>query len=167
MRSYLIQFLFSLLPDTRCFRLKAWLLRRRGFKIGDRVSVVSSAKFKLKRLSVGDGTYINAETLIMGGDASVEIGKNVDISPRCVIVAGTHMLGEPARRAGKGISRDIVIGEGSWVGANATILGGVRIGRGCVIAAGSVVREDVEDDCLFISLPKRVKRVLPKSGEPV
>jgi acetyltransferase-like isoleucine patch superfamily enzyme len=161
MRSYLIQLLFSLLPDTRGFRFKAWLLRRRGFQIGYSVKVASSAKFKLKCLSVGDNTYINCETFIGGGDATVQIGRDVDIAPRCMIVTGTHRLGEASHRAGKGVSRDIVIGDGTWIGANSTILGGVHIGQGCVIAAGSVVRENLEDNCLFISLPKRVKRQLP------
>jgi maltose O-acetyltransferase len=161
MRSYLIQLLFSLLPDTRCFRFKAWLLRRRGFRIGAGVKIASSAKFKLKRLSVGDNTYINYETLIGGGDASVEIGRNVDIAPRCVILTGTHRIGDASHRAGQGYSRDIVIGDGTWIGANSTILGGVRIGQGCVIGAGSVLREDLEDNSLFISHPTMVKEKLP------
>jgi maltose O-acetyltransferase len=161
MRSYLIQFLFSILPDTRYFRFKRWLLRQRGFQIGHQVRIVSSVKMKLRLLSVGDNTYISHDTLIEGGDASVWIGRDVDIGPRCAIITGTHLLGESSHRAGKGISRDIKIGEGTWIGASSTILGGVQIGKGCVIAAGSVVRENVDDNCLFISHPKKIKRQLP------
>jgi acetyltransferase-like isoleucine patch superfamily enzyme len=79
MLSYIIQVLFSLLPDTRFYRFKAFLLRLRGFQIGENVRVVSSVKIKLKNLSVGDNTFIGHETLITGGDALVQIGKNVDI----------------------------------------------------------------------------------------
>jgi maltose O-acetyltransferase len=161
MFSFIIQFLFSLLPDTRFFRLKAFLLRLRGFQVGENVRVVSSAKLKLKYLSLGNNTYISHDTLIQGGDVAVRIGKNVDIAPRCVIVSGTHEIGDSIHRAGKGKSERIVIGDGTWVGAHSTILGGVRIGRGCIIAAGSLVREDVEDDCLVAGVPAKVIRKLP------
>lgn len=161
MLSYMIQFLFSVLPDTRLFPLKGFLLRLRGFHIGKNVRIVSSAKLKLKYLSVGDNIYINHDTLIQGGDVLVQIGKNVDVAPRCVIVTGTHEIGDSMHRAGKGKSESIVIGDGTWAGAHSTILGGVRIGRGCIIAAGSLVREDIEDNCLVAGIPAKVIRKLP------
>lgn len=162
MLSYLIQLLFSVLPDTRLYRFKAFLLRLRGFQIGDNVRVTSSVKIKLKHLSVRDNTFIGHETLITGGDALVQIGQNVDIAPRCVIIAGTHEIGDSTHRAGKGESLDITIGGGTWIGAHSTILGGVCIGRGCVIAAGSLVREDVDNNCLVAGVPAKVARRLPE-----
>ena len=160
MLSYMIQCIFALLPDTRLFRAKAVLLRLRGFEIGSDVSVVSSAKFKLKNLSIGDGSFIGHETLIAGGDAWVKIGKNVDIAPRCLIVTGTHAIGGPARRAGEGISLEIVIGSGTWIGAHCTIIGGVTIGSGCIIAAGSLVNKDMDDDQLIAGIPAKEVRDL-------
>jgi acetyltransferase-like isoleucine patch superfamily enzyme len=159
-KSYLLQLLFSLLPDTRLYGFKAYLLRARGFQIGDNVRVVSSAKLKLRYLSVGDNTFISHDTLIQGGDVVVQIGRNVDIAPRCVIVTGTHELGDSARRAGKGRSESVTIGDGTWIGTSSTILGGVHIGRGCLIAAGSLVRDDVDDNCLVAGVPARFKRKL-------
>lgn len=159
--SYIIQFLFSLLPDTRFFRFKAILLRLRGFEIGANVRVVSSAKIKLRRLSIGDNSWIGHETLIEGGDALVYIGKNVDIAPRCVIITGTHKIGDKTHRAGEGESHDIIIGDGTWVGAHSTILGGIQIGQGCVIGAGSLVRENVEDNSLVAGVPAKLIRRLP------
>jgi maltose O-acetyltransferase len=160
MLSYLLQFLFSLLPDTRLFRFKAFLLRLRGFEIGSNVRVVSSVKIKLKRLSIGDNTFIGHETLIAGGDALVKIGKNVDIAPRCIIVTGTHEIGEAAHRAGKGLSLEIVIGDGTWIGAHSTILGGVHIGTGCIMAAGCLVNRDFDNNCLIAGVPAKVVREL-------
>ena len=150
-----------MLPDTRLFRFKTYLLRLRGFQVGDNVMVVSSVKIKLKHFSVRDNTFIGHETLITGGDALVQIGQNVDIAPRCVIVSGTHEIGVSQHRAGIGKSEDITIGDGTWIGAHSTILGGVCIGQGCVIAAGSLVREDIDDNCLVAGVPARVIQRLP------
>jgi maltose O-acetyltransferase len=159
MLSYIIQLLFDVLPDSRCFRFKAFLLRLRGFQIGNNVKVVSSVKLKLQHLSVGDNTYINYETLIAGSDVS--IGRNVAIAPRCVIVTGTHEIGDSTNRAGEGKTQSITIGDGTWIGTNSTILGGVRIGHGCVVAAGSLVRESIDDNCLVAGVPAKVIRRLP------
>jgi acetyltransferase-like isoleucine patch superfamily enzyme len=161
MLSYIIQFLFSILPDTRFYRLKSFLLRLRGFKIGENVRVVSSVKIKLRHLSVGDNTFIGHETLITGGDSLIQVGQNVDIAPRCLIVTGTHEIGDSTHRAGEGKSQSIIIGDGTWIGTNSTILGGVCIGHGCVIAAGSLVSENIDNNCLVGGVPAKVIRNLP------
>lgn len=158
--SFLVQLLFSLLPDTRLYGFKAFLLRLRGFDIGTNVRVVSSVKIKLRSLSIGDNSFIGHETLIIGGNAFVQIGRNVDIAPRCLIITGTHKIGGTVHRAGEGESCDIIIGDGTWIGAHSTILGGVHIGRGCVIGAGSLVREDVEDNSLVAGVPAKFIRKL-------
>jgi len=116
---------------------------------------------RLKLLSIGNNSFVGHDTLIAGGDALVRIGQNVDIAPRCVIVAGTHEIGDSTHRAGKGMSQGISIGDGTWIGANSTILGGVCIGQGCVIAAGSLVREDIDSNCLVAGNPAQVIRNLP------
>lgn len=161
MLSYIIQLVFPVLPDTRLYHLKVFLLRLRGFRIGRNVRVVSSVRFKLRMLSVGDNTFIGHQTLIAGGNALVHIGQNVDIAARCMLMTGTHEIGSSIQRAGKGRSDNITIGDGTWVGAGAIILGGVHIGRGCIIGAGSLVRKDVEDNCLVAGVPARVIRKLP------
>lgn len=52
------------------------------------------------------------------------------------------------------------MGTGVWIGANVTVLPEVTIGNGCVIAAGSVVTSDCEDNCLYAGNPARKKRLL-------
>lgn len=122
--------------------------------------VVSSVNFRLRHLSIGNNTFIGHETLIVGGDALVQIGQNVDIAPRCVIVTGSHEIGDSLHRAGEGKSENITIGDGTWVGAHSTILGGVSIGKGCVIAAGSLVSHSIDNDCLVAGVPAKVIRKL-------
>lgn len=56
------------------------------------------------------------------------------------------------------VSKEVIIGKGSWIGANATILSGVEIGEFCVVAAGSVVTENVPDGCLVAGVPAVMKK---------
>lgn len=160
MLGYLIQLLFPLIPESRCFRFKVFLLRLRGYRIGSNVSIWSSAVFRVKLLSVGDNARIGSDTLIIGGDELITIGRNVGIGPRCLIVNGSHDIGDSTYRSGRGYCQPITIGDGSTVFSHATILAGVTIGSGCVIAAGSVVREDVEDNCMVAGVPAKVIRKL-------
>lgn len=161
MISYIVQLLFPLIPESRFFGFKSFLLRLRGYEIGNNVRVWSSAVFRLQYLSIGDDSRIGIDTLIAGGDAWVRIGKNVGIAARCVIVSGTHDIGDSTQRSGRGYCEPIEIGDGTTVFAHSTILGGVSIGKGCVIAAGSLVREDVEDNSFVAGVPARLIRKLP------
>ena len=56
--------------------------------------------------------------------------------------------------------RPIVIGPGTWLGINVTVLPGVTIGQGCVIGAGSVVTSDVPDFHIAAGVPARVLRAV-------
>ena len=51
--------------------------------------------------------------------------------------------------------------DGVWIGAGATILGGVTLHRGCVVAAGAVVNKDVPPDCVVAGIPARLLKELP------
>lgn len=156
-RLYLVHLVFGLIPPTRCFRLKRTLLRWSGAKVGEDVRIVSSVRFLLTgRLSIGDGTWIGHEVLIVGGRADVTIGANVDIAARVSIVTGSHELfGIPGRAAGKGFSRPIQIMDGVWIGAAAIILGGVVVGQRSMIAAGAVVHRDVPARAVVGGVPAR------------
>lgn len=161
MIAYFIQMLIAMLPDTRFYKLKAQLLRYRGFQVGVNVRIVSSAKLKIQHLIIHDNSFVGHQVFISGGpDSVVTLGCNVDIAPRCVLVAGTHEVGSTVRRAGNGRSLNITIGDGTWIGANSTVIGGVAIGRGCVIGAGSVVIEDLPDNVLAVGVPAKVIRTL-------
>ncbi len=50
-------------------------------------------------------------------------------------------------------ARPVIIGDGYWIGADSTIIGGVTVGEGAVIAAGAVVTEDVEPNTLVGGVP--------------
>jgi acetyltransferase-like isoleucine patch superfamily enzyme len=157
-RLFLVHLVFGLLPPTRSFHMKCGLLRWAGAEIGKNVRIVSSARFLLAgQLRIGDGTWIGHEVLIVGGEADVTIGANVDVAPRVSIVTGSHELfGVHGRAAGEGFSRPIHIMDGVWIGAAATILGGVVVGQSSMIAAGAVVNRDVAAGAVVGGVPARI-----------
>ena len=86
------------------------------------------------------------------------MGDGVFVGPRVMFATRNHEVGQPDKRAGKTVNQPIMVGSGSWIGANVTILGGVTIGPGCVIAAGAVVTRDTERDSVYAGVPAtRVK----------
>jgi acetyltransferase-like isoleucine patch superfamily enzyme len=162
-RLYVLNGLFPLLPPTRCFALKRFLLRWAGAQIGHNVRIASSAKFHLiGNLSIGDNTWIGEYTLIVGGDAEIAIGSNVDIGPRVTIVTGSHELfAAPNRAAGPGFSKPISIEDGVWIGANSTVLGGAKLENCSVVGAGALVKGLVSSRSIVGGVPaKAISRAI-------
>jgi len=156
-------YLFYLLPSSRYYKLKSKLLNLIGFQVAKSTRVTSSVKFLgIENITIGNDTFIGHETMIAGSNkSSVTIGSNCDISSRVTIVTGTHEIdiyGEHI--AGKGISKDITIGDGVWIGVNATILPGVNIGNKSIIAAGAVVTQDVPSYVMVAGNPAVIKKKL-------
>lgn len=149
--------IISFMPATRMYAVKRALLRWSGVQVGSNVRVASSARFLVAgHLFIGDGTWIGHDVLIVGGETEIHIGSNVDIAPRVLIVAGSHELFvEVGRAAGPGYSSPIVIGDGVWIGASATILGGSSIGKGSMVAAGALLSGTVADDTVVSGVPAR------------
>ncbi len=90
------------------------------------------------------------------------IGNRTLIGPGVRICTGTHSNDMEDRRAALGTScaKPIIIEEDCWIGANAVILPGVRVGRGSTVAAGAVVTRDVECMTLVGGVPARQIRKL-------
>lgn len=112
-----------------------------------------------KGLSVGDKTFINHECFFDLSD-TITIEDNCNIGMRCIFVTGTHNIGGSSRRATGNITKSIYIGEGSWIGANVTILPGVKVGKGCIVAAGATVVDDCEANCVYAGVPAHKIRTL-------
>jgi len=98
-----------------------------------------------KPISIGRYTQINPFTVIYGFN-EVIIGNEVMIAPHCMIVSGSHNYKQTdisMRFAKEFTLGSIIIEDGVWIGANSTILDGVKIGNNAVVAANSVVTKDV------------------------
>ncbi len=108
-------------------------------------------------LLIGDETRIGINSVLIG---PVRIGNHVRLAQHVVVSGLNHNYEDPALPVSQqGINTaEVVIENGSWIGANAVILPGVSIGRNSVVAAGSVVTRSVEDFTVVGGNPARVIR---------
>lgn len=111
-------------------------------------------------VEIGADCAINSGTVMYTGNG-IRIGDAVLIAANCTLAPTNHEFGDKAKRIrdqGFQPSRGgIVIGDDVWLGANTVVLDGAVIGRGCVIAAGSVVRGELEPYSIYAGAPaKRV-----------
>lgn len=161
---YVYSIVARLLPESRGFGLKNALLRWAGAKIGRNVRVYSSASILGSgALGIGDDVHIGPGVIILSSQPSgIKIGSCVDIGPGVVITNGTHEIDrEGSHIAGEGIAKPIVIGDGCWIGARATILAGVELPRKTLVAAGAVVTKSIEGESqLLAGVPAEIKKAL-------
>lgn len=101
--------------------------------------------------------FVNFNVTILD-TSPVIIGERCFIAPGVVISCASHPVHASQRQEGMEISRPINIGKDVWIGANATVCGGVTIGDRSVIGAGAVVLKDVPADSVVAGVPARVIR---------
>lgn len=160
---HLLNLLLWCLPPSRLFALRRACLRAMRVDVAADASVCGGGWiYGQGVLRIGQGCWISPSTVLYThADAPILIGDRCDIGPFVRILTGGHRIGPAAHRAGEGIADPVMIGAGCWIGASTTILGGVMIGEGTVVAAGSVVTGDLPANVLAAGVPARVKRALP------
>jgi maltose O-acetyltransferase len=142
--------------------VRARLLRLAGVRVSRRSGKVEShvnIRAGRRDLTIGPGSFVNSDCLFVVR-APVTIGSNVALGNRVTLTTTTHEIGTSAKRAGRLIGKPIVVEDGCWLGTGVTVLPGVRIGRGCVIAAGALVTSDCAPDGLYAGVPARRVRDL-------
>ncbi|MBU3191620.1 glycosyltransferase [Clostridium bowmanii] len=108
------------------------------------------------KIVIGDGCQIGSRFTFSIANKGI-IEKNVIIAPNVYISDCSHnyeSIGIPIMHQGiTSTTNEILIGENSWIGVNASIVGDVHIGRGCVIAANSFVTKNVPDYSIVAGSP--------------
>lgn len=132
------------------------------FSIGPRTLIARDTVLLVKNnhLRIGADCSIGSQCNL-SGVSGIEIGDHCIIAGQCYFGGGRYKmaLGEgPMVTQGLETKGPVVLGNDVWVGAHVSILDGVRIGNGAVIAAGSVVTSDVEDNAIVAGVPARVIR---------
>jgi galactoside O-acetyltransferase len=138
----------------------SWYIRRAMLTratIGARSYVGKGADFTGCRVAIGDDVFAN-QGLLIEGDGHVTIGHRVRIGPRVTIITSSHHLtDDPERRASHELfTKPVRIADGAWIGASATLLPGVSIGQGSVVAAGAVVTKDVPAGVIVAGMPAKI-----------
>lgn len=141
-------------------------LSKRSLIFGDNVTI---GKFAMVRPTnqyggmVGEGLKIGDNSNIgpygyVGCSGYIKIGSNVMISPRVSLFAENHNFEDitiPMKE--QGVTRqEIIIEDDCWIASNSIILAGVKIGRGAIVAAGSVVTKDVPSLAIVGGNPAKI-----------
>ena len=93
-------------------------------------------------------------------NAMITIGRNCSIGYKVTLITANHSMECCDKRGGENQPSPIDIHDGCWIGANSTILPGTIIEKGCVIAAGSVVKGTCKTNRLYAGVPAKEIRQL-------
>jgi chloramphenicol O-acetyltransferase type B len=156
--------MFKYLKGIRNLLLVKTLWRRhkigRHFHAGIRVRMLSR-----NPIIIGDDFYIGRDSFI---ECDAVIGNDVILANRVALIGKYdhhyQQIGIPIRKAShildkdynwKGLNQKVIIGDDVWIGYGSTILTGVNIGTGSIIAAGSLVTKDVEPYSIYTGSPAK------------
>jgi len=139
-----------------------------GIKLGDHVSIARDSILfctgiiaqKGTGITIGNRTGIGARAFI-AGQGGVIIGDDVITGPNIQIFSENHNFDDASLTIKEqGVTRQpTVIGNNCWLGGGITILAGVTVGDGCVIAAGSVVTKSVPPNSIVAGIPAKVIKI--------
>lgn len=137
--------------NDRYWEYKRKLLNGIGHEIGEGTKVVGPIRLYGK-LHTGKDVWLGTNFTIHGL-GNVYIGSNCDIAPDVTCLTGSHLIGDSERRAGEGITKDITVGNGCWICARSTLVGGCKIGDSSVVAACACVTGSVADNTMVGGVP--------------
>jgi maltose O-acetyltransferase len=152
------------LPQFSFPRTRTFALRAAGLRIGARSGILGPIDFTgagdiRENFSIGEDTFISGPLHVDLG-APVRIGSRVRFGHHIVLLTIDHELGPSSYRCGRMVVAPITIGDGVWVASRVTILPGVSVGDGAVLAAGAIVTRDVAPDTMVAGVPAKLVRTL-------
>ncbi|HEX7336533.1 MAG TPA: acyltransferase [Gemmatimonadales bacterium] len=149
----------------------AWRLRKKVLKRWARNAFFPGWRVQLLRYcgyTIGNDVYIADDLLIveeLADRGNITIGNRVSIAPRVTLVTSSHPNNSRIRGFAPSSQGPIVIEDDAWLGTGCVVLPGVRIGRGAVVGANSVVLQDVPPLHIVAGQPARtVRELLPEPG---
>ena len=166
-RMVLINCLVFFMPHFCFNRLRTIFYKWAGVKIGKGSLVLGSMEISGQgkpwaKLHIGENCQITSPFYADLND-TITIGNHVAIGHHTIMITMNHDFSWENKRCGAGSLAPIIIEDGVWLGARVTVLPGVTIGKGSVIAAGAVVNKNVPPNCLVGGIPARVIKSLNHS----
>ena len=111
-----------------------------------------------QKLSVGNQVSF-AKGVQIYTSGGVIIGDRTLFGFNSLVVSGNHVIPKDRTKSiyySGSVRKTVIIGSDVWIGANCTILPGVKIGDGAVIAAGAVVSKDVKEFTIVGGVPAKI-----------
>ena len=140
-------------------------LSQQGIKLGNRVTIGKYAIIRPSNIyggPIGEGLTMGNNSNIgpynyIGCSGKITIGNNVMLAPRVSIYAENHVFDHPEILIrDQGVEKkEVIIEDDCWIAANSILLAGVTIGKGSVVAAGSVVTENVPPYSVVAGVPAK------------
>jgi maltose O-acetyltransferase len=163
-RLFVVRLLLAPLPVHVGSRLRIRGLRLAGFQIGQGtvmwgLPLITGNRDLYHRLTIGRGCWINLGCCFDLGD-TITVGDGVAFGHQVLVMTTTHVIGPRGRRAADPVTKPVKIDNGAWIGARCTILPGVTVGAGAIVAAGAVVTRDVPPNTIVAGVPARVIKEL-------
>ncbi len=159
-------------PDLRMGRNcfigdRVILFERRGggkIEIGDRVEIYRDSTLETGQngeIIIGTESSIHPGCHIYSYLQPIIIGNGVMLAANCALYSYNHNCEKNTaiRKQGISSSGPIVIGDEAWLGVMVTVLDGVTIGKGAVVAAGSIVTHDIPEYAVAAGVPAKVMRM--------
>lgn len=150
-------------------------LAKRGVTFGNHVWIGRSAMIRPSGYysgKIGEGLLVGDRTTIgpfcyLGCSGFIQLGSHVMIGPRVSFYAENHNFADPnVPMQAQGVTHDtITVEDDCWIGSHALILAGVTIGRGSIVAGGSVVTRSVAPYSIVSGVPARVVRSRLEEGD--
>lgn len=162
LRIHLAHTLSNLLPHFCFNRVRTALYRSIGVSIGNGTLVLGTMELSgmgavWSKLRIGSDCQITGPCYF-DLNAPVTLGNDIAVGHHAVFVTTNHRMGPSRHRAGEFMCSPIKVEDGAWIGARATILPGVTIGYGAVVAAGAVVTGDVPPNTIVGGVPAKCIR---------
>ncbi len=115
-----------------------------------------------KHVHFGNNVYTNFNVTLVD-DTHIYIGDFVMIGPNVTIATAAHPVHPELRKKAAQYNLPVYIENNVWIGSNAVILPGVRVGENSIIGAGSVVSKDIPPNVIAVGSPCRVLREINES----
>ena len=154
----LIAFKDYLIRDWLMFVPLHWfrklIIKTQLKKVGRQTNFLIGVEFRTpKNISIGNYSVVNKKVLLDGRGGKLIIGNNVDIAQETNIWTLEHDVHDDHH---KHVGADVIIEDYVWIASRATILPGVTIGKGAIVASNAVVVRDVPSMAIVGGVPAKI-----------
>lgn len=132
---------------------QSFIRNKENIEFGKNVTVAHNCFISPIELKVGDNCWLGVNNFICG---KIEIGNDVHLGPNVSLPGAGHNIDSNLPLSSSGsVIEGTLLEDFVWVGSNSTIIDGVTIGKGAVVAANSVVTKDVEPWSIVAGVPAK------------